>query len=65
VDDLALQVRLVHDVEVHDAEGADTGGGQVEQRGRAQAAGTDDQDLAFFSRFWPVMPTSGMIRCRE
>jgi len=31
VDDLALQVRLVHDVELDDAQGADTGGGEVHQ----------------------------------
>ena len=45
VDDLALQVRLVDDVEVDDPERADPGGGQVEQRGRAEAAGADDQHL--------------------
>ena len=38
VDDLALQVRLVDDVEVDDAERADARRGEVEQGGRAQAA---------------------------
>ena len=32
VDDLALQVGLVDHVELDDAEGADPGGGQVQQR---------------------------------
>jgi hypothetical protein len=45
VDDLALQVRLVDDVGVDDAEPADAGGREVERRGRAEAAGADQQDL--------------------
>jgi len=45
VDDLALQVRLVDHVEVDDAQRADTGRGQVHQRGRAEAAGADAQHL--------------------
>jgi hypothetical protein len=45
VDDLALQVRLVDDVVVDDAERPDTRGRQVEQRGAAEASGADDQDL--------------------
>jgi hypothetical protein len=43
VDDLALQVRLVDGVELDDAEGADAGRGQVEQRGAAETAGADHQ----------------------
>ena len=53
VDDLALQVGLVDDVEVDDAEGADTGGGEVEQRRRAEAAGTDDEHLGVLQ---PLLP---------
>ena len=45
VQDLALQVRLVDHVHVDDAEGAHTGGGQVERRGAAEATGTEEQDL--------------------
>ncbi len=45
VDDLALQVRLVDDVEVHEADGADAGGGEVERERRAEAAGADAEDL--------------------
>ena len=33
--------------------------------GRAQAAGAHTSTLAFFSRFCPSIPTSGMIRWRE
>src|SRR5690606_26183600 len=45
VDDLALQVGLVHRVEVDDAEGPDSGRGEVHQRGRTQPAGTHTQHL--------------------
>ena len=44
VDDLALEVRVVDDVGVDDAERPDAGGGEVERRGRAEAAGPDQQD---------------------
>ncbi len=45
VHDLALQVRLVHDVVVDEADGADAGCREVERHRRAQAAGPDEQDL--------------------
>ncbi len=45
VDDLALEVRRVDDVVVDDAEAADARGGEVERRGRAEAAGADQQHL--------------------
>ena len=45
VQDLALQVGLVDDVHVDDAERADAGGGQVEGGRRAQTAGAEQQDL--------------------
>ena len=45
VDDLALEVRLVDLVELRDAERAHTGRGQVEQGGRAEAAGADHEHL--------------------
>ena len=43
VHDLALQVGGVDDVVVDDPDGADPGGRQVEQCGRPQAAGSDDE----------------------
>ena len=46
VDDLALQVRVVDDVGVDDAERADAGRGEVERRGRAEAAGADQEHAA-------------------
>ena len=46
VRDLPLQVRLVDDVGVDDPERADAGRGEVERRGRAEAAGADQEDLA-------------------
>ena len=44
VDDLALQIRFVDDVEVDEAEGADAGGGEVEGERGAEAAGADAED---------------------
>jgi hypothetical protein len=43
VDDLTLQIRLLDDVVVHDADRADPGRGQVEQRWRAETACADHQ----------------------
>ncbi len=45
VEDLALQVGLVDDVHVDDAERAHAGGGQVEGGRRPQAPGTEEQHL--------------------
>ena len=44
VDDLALQVAGVDDVEVDEAERADAGRGEVERERRAEAAGADAED---------------------
>src|SRR5918999_3840382 len=43
MDDLALQVGLVDSVELDDAQGADSGRGEIEQGGTAQTAGANDQ----------------------
>ena len=43
MDDLALQVRLVDDVVVHDPQRADPGRGQVEGRRRPEPAGSDQE----------------------
>src|SRR5205085_11183744 len=45
VEDLALEVGLVHHVHVDDAEGSDPGRGQVEGRRRPQATGAEQEDL--------------------
>ena len=45
VEDLALQIGLVDDVHVDDAEGADPGGRQVERGRRSEPARTEQQDL--------------------
>ena len=45
VQNLALQVALVDDVEVHEPEGADAGRGEVERRRRPEPAGADADDL--------------------
>ena len=54
VDDLALQVGLVDHVELDDADGAHPGGGQVQQRGRAQPARADDQHAGVLEPLLPV-----------
>jgi hypothetical protein len=43
VKDLALQIRDVDDVEVHDAERAHAGGGEIQGNGRPESAGADDE----------------------
>src|SRR5579885_221451 len=45
VQNLALQVAVIHHVGVDDADGANTGGGQVIRGGRAEATGADEQHL--------------------
>ena len=42
--DLALQVRVVDDVGIDDAERADTRRREIERRGRAEASGADQED---------------------
>jgi hypothetical protein len=59
VDDLALQVALVDDVEVDDAEGADAGRGQVHQGRRPEAAGTDRQHPGVLEA---LLPRRGDVR---
>src|SRR2546421_99056 len=54
VDDLALEVRLVDHVVVDEAHGADAGGGEVQARGRAQAARTDEQHLRLEQLLLPL-----------
>ncbi len=44
-EDLPMQIALVHHVEIHDPQRADSGGGEVEPQRRAQAAGADHQHL--------------------
>jgi hypothetical protein len=44
MDDLPLEIGQVHDVEIHDAHGADAGRRQVERQRRPQAARADGED---------------------
>jgi hypothetical protein len=45
VDNLALQVGVINDVKIHDAEGADSSGGQIQNERRSQAAGSNTKHL--------------------
>ena len=44
VNDLALEIRFVHPVEVNDTQPTDSGGGEVGKKGRAQSACSDGQN---------------------
>ena len=44
VEDLPLQIGKIHGVEIHDADLADAGGGEIHGDGRAEAARADAQD---------------------
>ena len=56
MDDLALEVGLVHGVELDDAERAHTGRGQVEEGRGAEAARADTQDLRVLQALLPAHP---------
>ena len=45
VDDLTLEVAGVHDVEIDEAESADSSRGEIEREGRTEAAGADAKDF--------------------
>jgi hypothetical protein len=60
VKQLTLKIRDIDDVEVHEADRADAGGGKIERRRRAEAAGTDDEDAGGFEP-----PLSGETDVRE
>ena len=57
--DLPLQVRLVDDVRVDDAERADAGGGEVERGGRAEASCADQQDAGVEQLQLPLLADLG------
>ena len=54
VQHLPLQVAEIDDVEVHQADPADAGGGEVQPQRRAQAAGADEQDAGRLEALLPL-----------
>ena len=48
VEDLALQIGKIHGVEIHDADFADAGGGEIHGDGRAETARADAQHAGGF-----------------
>src|SRR5262249_31903604 len=54
VEQLPLQVAVVHDVEVDDADATHTGRGQIHGRRRAQATGADAEDAPRLDAALPV-----------
>ena len=64
VDDLALQVGEVDDVEVDDAQGANAGGRQVQQAGEPRPPAPMNSTFDCCSLACPSGPTSGITRWR-
>ena len=56
VDDLTLQVAEVDNVEVDDAESADTRRGEIERRRRPEAAGADQEHARRLQPALPFLP---------
>src|ERR687892_659883 len=56
VKQLALEVRQLHLVEVHEPDGAHAGGGQVHRRRRAEPTGPDHQHAGLFQPALAVAP---------
>jgi hypothetical protein len=44
VDYLSLEIGDVHGIEIHEAECADSGRGEIERSGGAEPAGTDEEN---------------------
>ena len=56
---LALQVRGIHDIEVHEAERADAGRGEIERGGRAEPAHTNEQHARALELLLSLEPDFG------
>src|SRR5208282_146839 len=54
VDDLALQVRVIHDVEIHDAARADACSRQIERKRRPETARSDAQNFRSLQLLLPL-----------
>jgi hypothetical protein len=69
VQDLALEIGDLHDVGIDEAQQADAGGGEIEERGGTEAAAADDQDAAGAELFLgagrrsPAGPGGGRSAC--
>ena len=59
VDDLALEVRVVHDVGVDDPERPDARGREVERGRRAEPAGADQEDAGVEQLLLALLPDLG------
>ena len=64
VDDLALEIGILHDIEVHDAQPAYAGRGQIHGDRRAQAPRANAQHTGQQILVCPASPTSGSVKCR-
>ena len=56
---LALQIRGIHDIEVHEAERADAGRGEVERGGRAEPAHAHQQHARTLELLLSLEPDFG------
>ena len=59
MDDLALEVRVVDDVGIDDAERADARRREVERRGRAEPAGADQEHARVEQLLLPLLADLG------
>ncbi len=59
VQNLALEVGVIHGIEIHDADFADAGGGEIHGDGRAEAAGADAQDAGALDFLLACQPDFG------
>jgi hypothetical protein len=53
VENLPLQIGIIHGVEIHDADLADARGGEIHGDGRAESARADAQDAGGFDLLLP------------
>ena len=63
--DLALEVRGIDDIVVHESETPDAGGGEVKGGGRTERAAADEEDGGVFQAQLPLFADCGMSRWRE
>ena len=54
MDNLALKIRVVHHIEVHDAEGTHAGGGKIKRQRRAEPARADTEHTRRFQLLLPL-----------
>jgi hypothetical protein len=65
VQNLALQIGIIHRVEIHDADLPMPAAARYMAMGEPRPPAPMHRTLVALIFFWPARPTSGRIRCRE